>query len=107
MGYTTWPSVTAGLEIGAEKKITSHLIQMLENVSGKPGKKYAEPMGKYANAINVLKPSRFGSDLEPGNDFESGLFAICLELREEGFQNCIRVDLQILQGEELIQNLNR
>ena len=74
-GYTTWPSVTAGLEIGAEKKITSHLIQMLENVSGKPGKKYAEPMGKYANAINVLKPSKVWrlGNLEPGNDFESGV----------------------------------
>ena len=70
-GYTTWPSLTAGLEIGAEKKITSHLIQMLENVSGKPGKKYAEPMGKYANAINVLKPSKVWrlGNLEPGNDF--------------------------------------
>ena len=74
-GYTTWPSVTAGLEIGAEKKITSHLIQMLENVSGKPGKKYAEPMGKYANAINILKPSKVWrlGNLEPGNDFESGV----------------------------------
>ena len=74
-GYTTWPSLTAGLEIGAEKKITSHLIQMLENVSGKPGKKYAEPMGKYANAINVLKPSKVWrlGNLEPGNDFESGV----------------------------------
>ena len=74
-GYTTWPSVTAGLEIGAEKKITSHLIQMLENVSGKPGKKYAEPMGKYANAINVLKPSKVWrlGNLEPGNDFEGGV----------------------------------
>ena len=74
-GYTTWPSVTAGLEIGAEKKITSHLIQMLENVSGKPGKKYAEPMGKYAKAINVLKPSKVWrlGNLEPGNDFESGV----------------------------------
>ena len=66
-GYTTWPSVTAGLEIGAEKKITSHLIQMLEDISGKPRKKYTEPLGKYAHAINVLKPSRIWrlGNLEP------------------------------------------
>ena len=57
-GYTTWPSVTAGLEISAEKKITSHLIQMLEDISGRPRKKYTEPVGKYAYAINVLKPSK-------------------------------------------------
>ena len=74
-GYTTWPSVTAGLEIGAEKKITSHLIQMLEDISGKPRKKYTEPVGKYAHAINVLKPSKIWrlGNLEPGKDFEDGV----------------------------------
>ena len=34
-----------------------------------------------------------------------GLFATCLESREVDFRKCIRVDLQILPEEELIQNL--
>lgn len=74
-GYTTWPSVTAGLEIGAEKKITSHLIEMLETISGKPKKAYNEALGKYAEAINVLNPLkkwRLG-DVEPGKGFEDGV----------------------------------
>ena len=34
-----------------------------------------------------------------------GLFATYLESREVDFRKCIRVDLQILPEEELIQNL--
>ena len=74
-GYTTWPSVTAGLEIEAEKKITSHLISMLEGISGVTKKGYIEPLGKYAHAINVMKPVKLWrlGDLEPGKDFEDGV----------------------------------
>ncbi|RZO17339.1 MAG: c-type cytochrome [Verrucomicrobiaceae bacterium] len=86
-GYTTWPSVTAGLEIGAEKKITSHLIGMLENISGKPKKAYHEALGKYAEAINVLNPVkqwRLG-DIEPGKGFEGGVVCHLPGVESKGF----------------------
>ena len=41
-GYTTWPSVTAGLEIGAEK-ITSHLIKCLKMFQANPVKNMQNP----------------------------------------------------------------
>ena len=88
-GYTTWPSVTAGLEISAEKKITSHLIGMLENISGKPKKEYREPPGKYSEAINVLNPVkqwRLG-DIEPGKGFEGGVVCHLPGVEGKGFPN--------------------
>ena len=43
--------------------------------------------------------------LNPARILRMGLFATCLESREVDFRKCIRVDLQILPEEELIQNL--
>ena len=43
--------------------------------------------------------------MNPARILRMGLFATYLESREVDFRKCIRVDLQILPEEELIQNL--
>ena len=35
-GYTTWPARTAGLEVQAEPKIVATVLELLEQVAGKP-----------------------------------------------------------------------
>ena len=74
-GYTTWPSVTAGLETAAEGKITSTLLDMLERLSGKKRKTYFEPRGNFARAIERMRPLKIWplGGLEPGKDFEPGI----------------------------------
>ena len=74
-GYTTWPSVTAGLEVAAEGKITATLLGMLERISGKKRKIYREPQGAFAQAMQRLRPVKSWSlgGLEPGGDFEPGV----------------------------------
>ncbi len=74
-GYTTWPSVTAGLEVGAEGKITETLVDMLERISGKERRVYREPRGAFTQAIERLRPVKRWSlgGLEPGGDFEPGV----------------------------------
>ncbi|MCP4846488.1 MAG: c-type cytochrome [Verrucomicrobiaceae bacterium] len=74
-GYTTWPSVTAGLEVGAEGKITETLVSMLERISGKERRVYRESRGAFAQAIERLRPLKEWplGGLEPGVDFEPGV----------------------------------
>ena len=35
-GYTTWPARTAGLEVQAEPRIVAAVLELLEQVAGKP-----------------------------------------------------------------------
>ena len=55
-GYTTWPARTAGLETQAEPRIVETLLTLLEEVSGRPRRKVAEPHGQYAKAILNARP---------------------------------------------------
>ena len=58
-GYTTWPARSAGLEVQAEPKIVEAVLGLLEEVSGKPARKYAEFPGPYARAVLASKPAAF------------------------------------------------
>jgi putative membrane-bound dehydrogenase-like protein len=55
-GYTTWPARTAALEPQAEPKIVDAMLSLLEEVSGKKRKAWAEPANPYAEAIAAAKP---------------------------------------------------
>ncbi len=55
-GYTTWPARTAGLEVGAEPKIVETVLQLLEQVSGKPRRAVLAPGGTYQAAVLQSKP---------------------------------------------------
>ncbi len=55
-GYNTWPARTAGLEVEAEPKILDAAIELLEEASGQPRRRYAEPAGAYAEAVLADKP---------------------------------------------------
>lgn len=50
-GYVTWPARTAGLEIGAEEKITHTLLELLERVAARPRRPWEERHGPYAQAV--------------------------------------------------------
>ena len=41
-GYTTWPARTAGLEVQAEPRIVAGILSLLEQVAGKPRRKYPQ-----------------------------------------------------------------
>jgi hypothetical protein len=55
-GYTTWPARSAGLEVGAEQKITDAVVTLLEQVSGKPRRPRVDTHGPYAKAVLDAKP---------------------------------------------------
>lgn len=55
-GYTTWPARTAGLEVQAEPKIVEAVLELLEQVAGKPRRPFAEVNGPYAQAVLGSKP---------------------------------------------------
>ena len=55
-GYTTWPARTAGLEPQAEPRIVKTVLALLEEVSGKPGRKPADTLGLYAKSVLASKP---------------------------------------------------
>ena len=55
-GYTTWPARSAGLEVGAEGKITDAVVGLLEKVAGKPRRPKVESHGAYARAVLDSKP---------------------------------------------------
>lgn len=55
-GYTTWPARTAGLEVEAEPKIVAKLLDLLEQVAGKPRRKIVTPAGDYSNAVIGSEP---------------------------------------------------
>lgn len=55
-GYTTWPARTAGLEVEAEPKIVEAVLGLLEGVSGKPRRPFAEPPSVAAQQLLAAKP---------------------------------------------------
>lgn len=55
-GYTTWAARTAGLEVGAERKIARALLRLLETASGKRRRKARDSHGPYARAVLDAKP---------------------------------------------------
>lgn len=72
-GYTTWPARTAGLETGAEPKITAALLGLLEKVSGKPARKEQPVETSYAKAILAARPVAFFrmEEMEAGTAHDS------------------------------------
>jgi putative membrane-bound dehydrogenase-like protein len=55
-GYTTWNARTAGLEEQAEPRIVETLLEMLEDVAGKPRRAITVAHGPYTKAILDSKP---------------------------------------------------
>ncbi len=105
-GYTTWPSVTAGLEVGAERKITEALVSMLERVSGLPRKTYREPQGAFAQALERLRPLRSWAmgDLVPGEDFEPGVVCHLPGVEGAGFPDKHRSRAAHFAGGRIVTN---
>lgn len=58
-GYTTWPALTAGLEIEAEPKIVETVLRLLEEVAGKPRRAGSVAQGDYARAVLASKPRAY------------------------------------------------
>jgi hypothetical protein len=58
-GYTTWAARTAGLEVHAEPKILETVLQLLEEVSGKPRRPFQSHDGPYAHKVLASKPSAY------------------------------------------------
>ena len=58
-GYNTWPARSAGLEIEAEPRITEALLQLLEQVAGKPRRHFKQSRGPGASAILAAKPAAY------------------------------------------------
>lgn len=74
-GYTTWAARTAGLEVEAEPKIVETLLELLEEVAGRPRRPFAEPPSAYAEAVLALRPWaywRLGEWSGPGAADSSG-----------------------------------
>jgi hypothetical protein len=55
-GYNTWPARSAGLEIEAEPKITEAALHLLEDVSGRPRRKFHQSRGRACAAILQAHP---------------------------------------------------
>lgn len=58
-GYSSWPALTAGLEVTAEPKIVETLLGLLEKVSGKPRRPQIDPLGAYAGAVMESRPRAY------------------------------------------------
>ncbi|MFO0911719.1 MAG: PVC-type heme-binding CxxCH protein [Pirellulales bacterium] len=58
-GYTTWPARTAGLAVDAEPKIVEQLLEMLEQLTGKPRRIYIEPESSYSRVVSADRPSAY------------------------------------------------
>ncbi|MBS1824422.1 MAG: hypothetical protein JST93_03795, partial [Acidobacteria bacterium] len=58
-GYTTWAARTAGLEVGAEARISETLLRMSEELAGKKRRVYVEPGGGFAKEVMETKPAAF------------------------------------------------
>jgi hypothetical protein len=58
-GYTTWPARTAGLEVEAEPKIVETLLELLEEVAGRPRTDRRPPVDAYVQAVLDLAPLAF------------------------------------------------
>ena len=55
-GYNTWDARSAGLEVQAEPKIVQAVLQLLEQVSGKPRRKTRVTLGSAAQAVLDTEP---------------------------------------------------
>jgi hypothetical protein len=55
-GYTTWPARTAGLEVQAEPKIVATLLNLLEDVAGRPRRIPRDRADAYSTAVMESKP---------------------------------------------------
>ena len=55
-GYNTWPARSAGLEVEAEPKIVETVLQLLEEVAGRPRRVYEPTCGPAARAVLDLHP---------------------------------------------------
>jgi len=58
-GYTTWPARTAALEVQAEPKIVEAVLQLLEQVAGKPRRPLLPPGGAYQAAVLQSRPEAY------------------------------------------------
>ncbi|MCH2115906.1 MAG: hypothetical protein MK171_13490 [Pirellulales bacterium] len=58
-GYTTWPARSAGLEELAEPKMVSALLEMLEELAGRPRRRFIDPESDYVHAVRSSKPVAF------------------------------------------------
>lgn len=55
-GYTTWAARTAGLEVQAEPRIVETLLKLLEEVSSRPRRPFAEPTAAASQAVLDSRP---------------------------------------------------
>lgn len=55
-GYTTWPARTAGLEPEAEPKIVAAMLELLEQVAGKPRRPLRDRPDAYSRAVLGARP---------------------------------------------------
>lgn len=55
-GYTTWPARSAGLEVQAEPRIVETVLQLLEQVSGKPRSAVLAFGGPFQIAVTKSRP---------------------------------------------------
>ena len=58
-GYNTWPARSAGLERQAEPKIVETLLELLEEVSGKPRRQMRPGESPYAECVSAAKPTAY------------------------------------------------
>lgn len=58
-GYTTWPARSAALEESAEPKIVETVLELLEEVSGRPRRPVVLAAGPYVEAVLQSKPSAY------------------------------------------------
>jgi hypothetical protein len=56
-GYNTWPARSAGLEIQAEPKIVAALLELLEDVAGRPRRDFRQSRGPASAALLQAKPA--------------------------------------------------
>ncbi|HXJ60280.1 MAG TPA: LamG-like jellyroll fold domain-containing protein [Verrucomicrobiae bacterium] len=54
--YNTWACRSAGLDVQAEPKIVEAVLALLEEVSGRPRRKWTPVHGPYARAVLAAKP---------------------------------------------------
>lgn len=58
-GYTTWPARTAGLDVQAEPRIVSTLLELLEQISEKPRRESTQPQDGYVDAVIASRPAAY------------------------------------------------
>ena len=58
-GYTTWAARSAGLEVGAEARISETLLQMSEELAGAKRRVFVEPGNGFTKEVLESKPAAF------------------------------------------------